>query len=202
MVIEQKYTKFYTYIKPILKNRAVKDYAPLVFSLVVSAIFAYFAVKPTLSTIVSLQKALDLQKQTLTEVDKKTESLTLARNNYQQIPSEAINNIKVLLPNYSALPYLIDNLNHIARQKQATVSGLQFQPYDLDGPPQKEESIPKVEFISFTVNLQGDYNDLISILDEFNKASRLIRIQSVSFNKPEQGPLVMSINAKTYYLKY
>lgn len=200
--MDQRYNKFYTYIKPVLKNKQVKDYAPLVFSLLTSALFIYFAMLPTLSTIISLQKALSEQKQILIDVDKKTESLTLARKNYQSIPAPALNNLQNLLPDYPAIPYLIDNINYLAQQNEATISGLQFQPIDVTNPPSKTVGIPRFEPIEFTATFQASYDDLVNILDQMNNANRLISIKTVVFNKPEKAPLGMSINGTAYYLKY
>lgn len=200
--MKPKTTRFYTYIKPILKNRAVKDYAPLIFSLLTSAFFIFFAIKPTITTIVTLQKTLDEQKSTFEQVKQKTESLTLARKNYQSLSSEIITNLKNLVPNTQNPTFIIDNVTYIALQNQATVSGVQFQPIVLQPPPQKLTKLGEISEIEFTVVYRGSYSNLIAILDKLNTANRLFTITSVAFNQPEEGPLTMSINAKAYYFKY
>lgn len=200
--MKPKTTRFYTYIKPILKNRAVKDYAPLVFSLLTSAFFIYFAIRPTITTIVTLQKTLDEQKATLEQVKQKTESLTLARKNYQSLSSEITANLRDLIPNTQNPTFIIDNVTYLSLQNQATISGIQFQPMVLQPPPQKLTQLGEVSEIEFTVVYRGAYSNLIAILDKLNTANRLLTITSVAFNQPEEGPLTMSINAKAYYFKY
>lgn len=199
---EDRSSRFYTYIKPILRNQAVRDYAPLVFSLITSAIFAYFAIKPTLSTIVSLQKTLEEQKQTLAQIDQKTNDLTLARKNHQEISPKGLDNLSNMVPPSPDLPYIIDNLNYLASINQATISGLQFQPLDLGG-AQSSASAKASNFgqIDFTVNAQGPYENLTQFLDSLGKASRLIEVRSVTFTKGETGPLLMSVSAKAFYTK-
>lgn len=199
---QDRYSRFYTYIKPMVKNQIVRDYGPLIFSVITSAIFAYFAIKPTLSTIVSLQKTLEEQKQTLAQIDQKTNDLTLARKNYQNIPPGALTNLNNMIPNYPDLAFIIDNLNQLANVNQATVSGLQFQPLDLNNPSatpsQKTLALSQIDF---TINLQGSYENLTKILDNLGKSARLMDIQSVTFTKPETGPLLMSIVARAFYFK-
>lgn len=194
--------RFYTYVKPILRNRMVKDYTPLVFSLLTSAFFIYFAIRPTISTIVTLQKTLDQQKETLASVKKKTEDITLARKNYQGLSQEIVNNLKNLIPNTQNPTFIIDNVTYLSRQNEATISGVQFQPMTLQPPPSKLTTLGTVSEVEFTVVYQGEYDDLITILDQINRANRLIRIESVSLNQSEDTPLTMSINAKAYYFKY
>lgn len=194
--------RFYTYVKPILRNKMIKDYTPLVFSLLTSAFFIYFAIRPTISTIVTLQKTLDQQKQTLAEVKKKTGDLTIARKNYQGLSQEIVSNLKNLIPNTQNPTFIIDNVTYLSRQNEATISGVQFQPMILQPPPSKLTTLGTVSEIDFTVVYQGEYDDLITILDQLNQASRLIKVQSVSLNQTENTPLTMSINAKAYYFKY
>lgn len=199
---QDRYSRFYTFIKPMVKNQAVRDYGPLVFSLLTSAIFAFFAIKPTLSTIVSLQKTLDEQKTTLTQIDQKTNDLTLARKNIQNIPSDTLVNLNTMIPPSSDLPFIIDNLNYLAQVNQATISGLQFQPIELSNPSASVSAKePLLSQVDFTLNTQGSYENLTKLLNNLGKSARLIDIQSVTFTKPEEGPLLMSITARAYYLK-
>lgn len=194
--------RFYTYVKPILRNRLIQDYTPLVFSLLTSAFFIYFAIRPTISTIVTLQKTLNQQRQTLAEVKKKTEDLTLARKNYQGLSPEIINNLKNLVPNTQNPTFIIDNITYISKQNTATISGVQFQPMILQPPPTKLTQLGTVSEIEFTVVYQGEYDDLISILDQINHTNRLLKIKSVALTQAEETPLTMSINATAYYFKY
>ncbi len=200
--MNKKYSRFFTYIKPILKNRKVQDYGPLIFSLITSAIFAYFAIKPTLSTIVSLQKALDQQKDIFNKLEQKTETLSLGKKNYQDLGTDVVNRIDNLLPNKTGAPFLINSLIGIGQQHEATISGLQFQPFDLVGEPKSIDKKATIAELEFSINFQGDYKKLASLLNSLNQLNRLITIKNVNFVKPEDGPLTISVSAKTYYLTY
>jgi hypothetical protein len=54
-----KYSRYYTFIKPVIEHRFVRSFAPYIFSLLTVIIMMVFAIKPTISTILNLQKDLE-----------------------------------------------------------------------------------------------------------------------------------------------
>lgn len=195
-------SRYYTFIKPILKNKYAQTYSGPIFSIITITIFTLFAIKPTVSTIVSLQKSIKEQQQTLLSLQKKAEDLTLAKENYDALSDESKQNLEFLLPNQTSLSELIQNINTIINAHQATSSGMQIEQVDLDGSPDKINRNPSIKEIDFLVNVQGSYSQLTSLLDKLSKSTRLISIKTVSFNKPPEGiNLTMSITGKAYYFK-
>lgn len=196
-----KYSRYYTYVKPILTNKTVKTYSPIVFSIITITIFALYAIRPTVKTILSLQKSIYEQNQILTQISQKSKSLSEGRKNYQQIDPQTKQKLTFLLPDSTNVPKLIENIYSLARTRQATVSGLQIQPVDLDGPPTSLSKNAPLKEIEFNLNIQGSFKQTYDFLSELQNQSRLISIQSVTMNKPQDGSLIMTINAKAYYFK-
>lgn len=196
-----RYSRYYTYIKPFLKNKAVQTYSSLVFSIIVITFFSLFAVKPTLSTIVSLQKSITEQQQILEKVSTKGENLSLGRQNYETLEENIKINLITLIPNSTSLPNIINNLNQLAQNYEASVSGLQVQPIELVGNPQKLNKNSSLQEINFSFNVSGNYGELLDFLNNLANLRRLIDIQSVNFTKLADGPLVMSVQAKAYFFK-
>lgn len=197
-----KFSKYYTYIKPVLKNKTVKTYSPLVFSLITIAIFSLYALRPTIATIISLQKSVVEQEEVLAKLNQKVKSLSDGRRNYQLIEEPVKDKLINLLPDSTSLPPLINDLTSIAVINSASISGVQFQPVDLDGPPNQPSTKSSLKEIELTANFQGNYAQLFKVLDHLSTANRLISIQSVNFSQPSDSPTVMQINAKAYYFKY
>lgn len=164
-------------------------------------VFAIFAIKPTIETIISLQKSIEEQSALLKTIKEKSTNLSLARTNYQNINPNIKIKLQTLFPNSPSLPTLIQILSNLAETEQASMSSLQFQPVDLQTDPTVLKKDATVTEIPFTVNMQGSYQQLINILNKVSKSPRLISIDQVNFTKPEDGDLVMSINGKVYYLK-
>lgn len=198
--MDPRKTKYFTYIKPILRNKAARTYGPVMFSLVTIAIFSVFAVKPTVETIISLQKSISEQNELLDKVTTKADNLVLGRRNYQNIDSEVRIKLESLIPNSLFLPTIINNLNALAISNQASISAIQFQPSVLEPTPESLNKNAGLKEITFIINTQGSYNSLVNFLTNLSN-ERLIEVQSIIFNKTEENPLSMTINAKAYYLK-
>ncbi len=196
-----KTSRYYTYVRPVFRNKVVRTYSPLIFSLITIAIFSFYALRPTITTILSLQKSIDEQTDILNRVQEKSKNLTQGKQNYENIDNRLKNKINNLIPDNPSLPQLINSINYIADQSDATISGLQFQTVEVE-PKQtllnKDAAILPVEF---TLNAQGSFSDLMNMLTEIKKSNRLITINSINFVQPQDSSLIMSLTAKAYYMK-
>ncbi len=199
--MNSRYARYYTFVKPFLQNKIVRTYSSASLTLVAIMIFGLFAIKPTLSTIVSLQKSISQQQLVLQQLDTKIQNLSDGKKNYENMDTSVRARVETLVPDSTSIADIINNLNLFADSNQASISGLQFQPVDLDGKPQKITKQAQIKEVGFTINLQGSYTQLSSFLKSLVRANRLISINSVSFNKTADGPLIMSVNAKGYYIK-
>lgn len=198
---ESKYNRYFTFIKPITKNPKVQSYSTLVFSIIAAIIFILFAIKPTVSTIFSLQKSIDEKNNVVKQLNQKAQDLTVAKNNLNQIPQSTLDKLDNVIPDNTDLTGLADDLNNLANEYNASVSAIQFQPTDLVGPSNKINPSPKVAEISFTFNIKATYDTSLSLLKDLTNAQRLITIDSVNMIQQSDGPFVATINAKAYFLK-
>lgn len=199
--MENKYSRYYTFIKPIANNRRVRAYSSLVFSLIAILIFSVFAIKPTISTIIGIQKDVDQKNDSLSKLNAKTTDITQGIDNLNKIPPQTMAKLNNLLPNKTDVTALTDDLVTIAQENEASISALQYQPLDLVGEPNTLNPSPALKEISFTLNLQGDYQKVTTLLNAIKSSNRLITIDSINLNQPESGPLVTSINARAFYLE-
>lgn len=195
-----KDSRYYTYIKPIINNKKIQTYSGLVFSIITVSIFAFFAIRPTISTIIGLQKSIQEQEEILTTLSQKSSNINTGKTNYDTLDLSVKENIELLFPEKVEIARLIDNLNSLANKYQASVSGLQFQQIDLIPTTRNPKNLVLKE-MDFNFNLQGKYPELVKILAEFTSADRLIQIDSVSINQSSDRNLLMTINAKAFYLK-
>src|SRR3990172_9728204 len=92
------YSRYFTYIKPITRLPIIKNYAPAVFTLAVTTILILFAIKPTVETILVLQKKLDNAEEVLAKLTKKVDDLSLCRTNYDNLDTGIKEKIAAALP--------------------------------------------------------------------------------------------------------
>ncbi len=198
---QPKYSRYFTFIRPITKNPKVQSYSTLVFSIMSATIFILFAIKPTTSTILSLQKSIDEKNGVVTQLNQKAHDLTTAKENLNVIPANTITKLNNLIPDNTDLTDLADDLSNLANEYDASVSALQFQPTDLIGPSNKINPSPTLTEIAFTFNIKATYNTAMSLLKDLTNAQRLITIDSINMSQQSDGPFVATINAKAYFLE-
>lgn len=196
-----KTSRYYTYIRPALRSKFARTYSPLIFSLITIAIFSYYAIRPTVTTILSLQKSIDEQTSILNRLQEKVRSLSAGKQNYEGIDQDIRAKLANLIPNSPELPQLINSVNYIARQSEASISGVQFQTVKLENKKNLLNRDAPITPVDFTLIAQGSYANLMRLLTQIKRIDRLISITSINFAQPSDADLIMSVNARAYYLK-
>lgn len=195
-----RYFRYFTYIKPVTKIPVIRTYGTTIFTFIITAIFILFAIKPTVETILVLQKKLENYNQTLEQVNKKANDLSQGKTNLKNLDKETQDKIRAAIPNSLEIRSVIQTLELAAQRHEASVSALQLQPLVIEG--KDEDTIGTLDELTFTFNVEGAYQNLISLLQDLKRSARLISIDTLTLNKVSEGAnLIMSISGKAYYLK-
>ena len=193
-----RYSRYFTYIRPIIRSKVVRSYGSTIFTLVIVVIFVLFAIKPTVETILVLQKKIETANELLEKIDQKSKNLTQGKKNYENLELGIKNKIQSLIPDTAQLKSVIQTLEVAASRHEASISALQVEPILLES---KTEALSLAE-MTFTFNVEGAYQNLVSLLQDLQRSARLISINSLSINKIAEGSgLILSISGKAYYLK-
>lgn len=196
----QIYSRYFTYIKPLTRLPIVKTYGTKIFTLIVMSIFIFYAIKPTVETILVLQKKLDDSTQVLEKINQKTNNLSKAQQNYASLDPNIKSKIEAAIPDTVGLKSVIQTLEQTAKIHEASVSALQIQPLVLG--VKTQDNLGTLSEVAFTFNAEGGYQQLISMLQDLKSSDRLISIDNVSLSKLSEGTgLIMSLSGKAYYLK-
>lgn len=194
------YSRYSTYIKTFTKIPIVKTYGHTVFTMIMMIIFIIFAIKPTVETILVLQKKLADSNQILEQLKDKATDLSKAKENYNALDQDVLSKIGSAIPDKPDLKSITLTLEGFSKKYDASVSALQIQPQVFE--VAQIDSLGTVSEIEFNFNLTGEYGNLISILQEIKQSSRLISIDKLSLSQITEGSgLTMSISGKAYYLK-
>lgn len=196
----QIYSKYFTYVKPAMRLPIVKTYGSTIFTLLVMIIFILYAIKPTVETILVLQKKLEDSRQVLEKVNQKANNLSQGKSNYEKLDSNVKARLTTAIPDTVGLKLLIQTLEQKALTHQASISALQIQPLVLE--TKSDNKVGSLAEVLFTFNVEGSYKNLISLLNDLKSSTRLISIDSLALSKLSEGAgLIMSITGKAYYLK-
>lgn len=196
----QRYSRYFTYIKPVIKLPIIRTYGTTIFTFFIITFFIFYAIKPTVETILVLQKKLADSTAVLEKVNQKTKDLSQGKANFENLNPSLKSKIENLLPNTVNLKSVIQTLEQSAKLHQASVSALQIQPLVIDNKTDnKPDTLTQVEF---TFNVEGEYKNLISILQDLKSSARLISIDNLSLASGSEGSgLIMSVSGKAYYFK-
>lgn len=200
MATTAKYSRYFTYIKPITDNKTVKSVAPYIFSLIMIIILVIFAIRPTISTILNLQKNLADSQQVLEGLNNKAQNLIEGKKNYNNLPPEVKVKINLAVPVKPDVTFVIASLNNSSKSI-ASVSALQIQPLVLIDTTQEKSKTLALAKVDFSYNTVGSFTNLLQVLQNINNASRLLQINNVTINKQTDSPTVLSITGNAYYLK-
>jgi Tfp pilus assembly protein PilO len=195
-----RYSRYFTYIKPITRIPLVRNYGSTIFTLLVIIIFIFFAIKPTVETILVLQKKIENANQILKQLDDKSNNLAQGKKNYDSLNPQIKVKINSSIPDLVQLKTIAQTLEQLSASRDASVSALQIQPIVIL--PINAEGLGQLEEINFTFNTEGSYPNLSSILQQVLQSSRLFSINNVNIRKVDDGgsSLLMSIIGKAFYL--
>lgn len=194
------YSRYFTYIRPVTKLPIVKNYGSIIFSLLTISILTLFAIKPTVETILVLQKKLADADEVLQKITQKADNLSLGKTNYDNLDQSIKDKLSAGIPDTVSLKSVVQTLEQTAKIHEASVSALQIQPLVIDTKTNNQAKV--LSEIPFTFNTEGDYKNLVALLQDLKITNRLISIESLSLSRVSDGKtLIMSLSGKAYYLK-
>lgn len=197
----RRYSRYFTYIAPISKQPLVKSYGGPILTILASTIFILFAIKPTISTILVLQKQLSDSQQVLNQITQKSENLAKGKQNYQDLDTAIKSRIQIAIPDKLQVKTLTGSLEEAANTHQASISAVQIQTVVLDQKSQVGSQL-KLSTVDFTFNVEGSYQNLVALLADLKKTPRLISIQNLTINKsPDGKTILMSVKGKAYFIQ-
>lgn len=178
----------------------IKNYGPTIFTLLTMAVLIYFAIKPTVETILVLQKELADSEAVLQKAITKATNLSQGSKNYNEMDQTIKEKITTAVPDTVTIKTMTQNLEQTAAAHEASISALQIQPIVIT--TKNEDQIGSLTEISFTFNTEGSYNNLVALLHDIKTSGRLFSFDNMSLSKTNDGSaLIMSLSGKAYFLK-
>lgn len=197
---KNRHSRYYTYIKPILKNQAIKSFAPYIFSLFTITFFVIFVIHPTVSIILALNKSIEESKQVLTNLQTKSENLDLGKRNLEALNPGLRAKIDAFIPSNPTITAIVKSLQNTQQESSTPATIIQIQPLILiDSTHTVANTLSEV---SFNYSTQGPYIELITFLNAVNKMPRLISIDGLSIGRQiGEESTSLSASGRAYYLK-
>lgn len=205
----ERYRRYYQAIEPIITKPKTYAYTTAVFSFLAISLFGWYAIRPTLQTILFLRREIADNILVNKQMEDKIISLIEAQAAYQEVESQLPSVAQALPSDPDVIP-LVVQLRNLARNTESSLSAIQVPTVPLLG---QDASISATKSLSgnlidipIVVSTNGSYTAIRSFLNGLLEMRRIVTVETLSLapvldetgvdNKPM---LKLVLKLKTYY---
>lgn len=187
--------ELYKNFAPLLKQEKTQNFSTLALTLVTLSIFSIFAINPTITTIVHLQKQLSDSRFVEEKLQEKITNLNTLQMQYASI-KEDIPLVFKALPQKPVVPLFVAQLQGIAQNSNITFGRLQILQVELS----KNQKGEDYNSFGFTIDIEGPGKNITTFLSSLIGFERIVSIESISLGKSKiKDTLQVSLRGKAYF---
>lgn len=214
----QKYRKYYQSLEPVFTRPSNRAYTTVIFSFLAVSLFGWYAIRPTIQTILYLRREIADKTELNKEMEDKISALIDAQAFYQEIEPLVPLVDQALPPEPEAVPLVIQ-LQNLASASGVAISGLQLPTVPLviqnigaNGKPiTTKQTLEPV--VVFTLILHGTYDALHAFLAGIETMRRIVTIDGITITRTQptglssqsatlagDNILQLALQLRTFYL--
>ena len=169
-------------------------YFYITISLFTLSFFGFFAIRPTIITIVNLNRQLKDNEQVLERIKQKQQDLAKLTALQDSLKNE-IPLIEKAVPNVPKIPYLSRQIETVALKNNVNLTSLNFGAIDVGGAT--SESL-----LSFSISItaEGAENDVNKFIRDLTSMDRLLGFERFTTGKTKRDAFGGTIAMKGYFL--
>ncbi|SRR6266568_3480969 len=190
-------TKYREYLKllPNIQQETTRSFITLILTFAALSFFGIFAINPTLTTIADLKKQLADDTAVDQQLKTKINNLSSLEQQYNQLGSN-LTNIFSAIPQNADAPLLSAEVAALAQKHNLTLSTYHVDEVQLAS---SRKNVKTQSFI-FTLQAQGDYNDMLAFSTELDKLNRIVTIESMDIGRDAQtNNLTLTLRGRQYF---
>lgn len=208
----QRYRRYYQTIIELQKKPNTHAYMTVAFTFLAISLFGWYAIKPTLQTILFLRKEIADKTEVNQKMEEKIAALIDAQESFAQA-EPLLPLIAGALPPTPDAVNLIGQLRNLADSSQASLSTMLISDVSVTGDSatasaQKSSGGGKTEEISLSLTATGPFPALQSFLSGIIDMRRIVTVDSVTISpnvtraqqEVSTSPLQLVAKLRSYYL--
>lgn len=178
---------------PKLREEKTQAYFMLSLTFISLSILGVFAINPTLSTIIELNKKLE-------DSIFVSEALKTKMNNLSALHAEhaALKNswpvVEAAVPNDPRTTYILGQMQQIA--KDTGVEVVDLQAFQVELSRQGKPTLKEASFV-FSVSVEGNSTQQLQFLDAVTTFDRVVAIESIALTN--ETTQVLTIRARAFF---
>ena len=174
------FRRYYKSLDPILGKPKNRAYTTTILSFLVISLFLWYAIRPTIQTILSLRREIKDDREVNSQMEQKISNLVEAQAAYQDASPKLALLPQGLPKNPEVVEFLL-SVRTMAQEANASISGIQVQTVPITtsttATPGAAAS-SQVLGIPITLSIDGSFDQLKQILDSLMNTRRVISVQS------------------------
>lgn len=213
---QENYQLYKRYIKNIAliyqRRKDIRAYIELLLSLSVVIIFSIFAIRPTVITIIDLNREIEEKTLIVQRLDNKLAALDQAAANFNQ-NRRTVALADTAIPDGPLPELYARQLEGLAKVSEVTLLGMNVDRVNItDGAPSQvnaeaesaTDSFPTTSSsINITADIAGSFTNLLEFLQQFERMRRPTFFDQVDLrlrNDTNGNDLVLSIAGRAPYI--
>jgi len=183
-------------IFPYLKEKRTQKFATLSFTLLAIIVFGFFAINPTLVTIVSLRKELEDAKFVNQQLIDKTSNLRTLGEKYQELQND-LPLVNAAFPATPQGPLFIAQVDALAAENNVQIDVAHTNSFSIL--PEQVDMTPAS--FNFSITAHGDLQSILGFSSAMANFQRIITISSVTIDIGKDNAAGLTFNGKAFIKK-
>lgn len=198
-----RFNRYYSSLIPMLEKPKTQVYTAIIFSFLAISLFIWYAIRPTIQIILILRK--DIADKTIVnqKMEQKIANLISVRSTIDSI-QDKLYLMRDAIPENPDIIDLTTQIKNITASSNASISSMTVSnvPLVASDVDKKNSKTSKVPEFTLDMTLEGEYADLINILDKLNTMRRLILIEQMNIDTGKSQTSITDMSKKTMRLSF
>lgn len=213
-----RYRRYYQSIGEFVSKPQAHAFTTTIFSFLAVSLFGWYAIRPTLQTILYLRREIEDNKKVNQQMEEKIGKLIEAQATYQSV-QDLIPYVSQALPETADALSALGQIRNIVLVRGASISAITISSTPLlsknQSSPNQQAALTKTlpsrtaKPVQLSVVLQGTYETLEGVITDIVSIRRLMTVESLNFTldtEPEKQmvysgvPLKLILKLSTYYI--
>jgi len=190
-----RFRKYYQPLEPLLKKPKNRVYTTTVLSFLTVSLFVWYAIRPTIATILTLRREIQDNTVVNAQMEEKIGNLVEAQAAYQNV-TQRLPILKQAVPELPETINLLTQLRNLANESSATISSANAAAIPLTHTVEakktrtieKETTIPSTEITKsdgvtttpISITLEGSYDSIKRFIDGLSSMRRIVTITDMA----------------------
>lgn len=188
----------YQALLPNFKEEKTQAFTTLALTLVAFIVFGFFAINPTISTIIHLKKELSDNQFVDDKLQEKIRNLSILQKKYVSLENQ-LPILYAAVPQTPIAPVFTAQIQAIANKSNVKISRLQVYQVEL----YVTKTIKKDSSFAFSIEVFGESENISKFLSSLVNFDRIITIDTFSITKDKESKenqnLQLNIRGRSYF---